>query len=136
MNTELKNFIVSRLPACLINSLIVLAVHRIDRLTSGLVLFSKSSAYATTFARMLDRHHIAKEYVAKVKGSFPKLSSTLKSEILPFSVMWKPTFLLCLPRHYLTYTWLDLEENPVKQCSSCYSMMLHLTQAWCGVFQR
>lgn len=47
-------------------------VHRLDRLTSGLVIIAKSSALARTLSKcIMDRDGCEKIYLAKVKGRFP-----------------------------------------------------------------
>ncbi len=50
----------------------VFTVHRLDRLTSGLVLLAKSSALAGTLGKcIMQRDGCEKIYLAKVKGKFP-----------------------------------------------------------------
>ncbi len=47
-------------------------VHRLDRLTSGLVLLAKSSALAGTLGKcIMQRDECEKIYLARVKGKFP-----------------------------------------------------------------
>ncbi len=47
------------------------AIHRLDRLTSGLVLLAKSPAYAAAFMKQLYSGQFVKQYVARVVGRFP-----------------------------------------------------------------
>ena len=47
-------------------------IHRLDRLTSGLVVIAKSSAIARSLGACIkDRHGCEKIYLARVKGKFP-----------------------------------------------------------------
>jgi 23S rRNA-/tRNA-specific pseudouridylate synthase len=46
-------------------------LHRLDRLTSGLVLFAKSAEFAATFAAAIRTRDVAKTYYARVAGEFP-----------------------------------------------------------------
>ena len=47
-------------------------IHRLDRLTSGLVILGKSSAVARSWAKAIQqREHCEKLYLARVKGKFP-----------------------------------------------------------------
>lgn len=46
-------------------------MHRLDKLTSGLLLISKSQAVATKFQKELLNHTIEKVYIARVVGKFP-----------------------------------------------------------------
>ena len=52
-------------------------VHRIDRPTSGLVIFAKTSKALTRLNRMLQAHQIKKTYWAIVKKRPPKTTDTL-----------------------------------------------------------
>lgn len=47
-------------------------IHRIDRETSGLVLFSKSKTHTYMFQKLFSTGSIYKEYIAYVKGMFPR----------------------------------------------------------------
>lgn len=47
-------------------------VHRLDKVTSGIVVMAKSKQSATRFAEMLKDKHIEKTYIARVLGVFPK----------------------------------------------------------------
>ncbi|XP_028409988.1 RNA pseudouridylate synthase domain-containing protein 2-like [Dendronephthya gigantea] len=46
-------------------------IHRIDRLTSGIVMFAKSKEKAQQLEKQLREHELQKEYVCKVQGEFP-----------------------------------------------------------------
>ena len=46
-------------------------LHRIDRLTSGLLLFSKSHELAKEFHEANSRLSVSKTYFARVGGDFP-----------------------------------------------------------------
>ena len=47
-------------------------VHRLDRVTAGIIVMSKSEKAAKTFAEMIKQNKISKTYVARVVGSFPE----------------------------------------------------------------
>lgn len=46
-------------------------IHRIDRETSGVVIFSKSKIHTHLFQKLFSNEKIQKEYIAYVKGMFP-----------------------------------------------------------------
>lgn len=47
-------------------------IHRLDRLTSGLVLLAKSSTVAQQWAKSIQERSCQKVYLARVKGKFPQ----------------------------------------------------------------
>ena len=47
-------------------------VHRLDRVTSGIIVFAKSDNAAKKFTEMLNSNKINKTYVARVLGKFPE----------------------------------------------------------------
>jgi 23S rRNA-/tRNA-specific pseudouridylate synthase len=51
-------------------------VHRLDRLTSGLVLLARDSASAGALARLVGGGGVAKVYVARARGNFMEFSAT------------------------------------------------------------
>jgi 23S rRNA-/tRNA-specific pseudouridylate synthase len=46
-------------------------IHRLDRLTSGLVILGKTSSVATDWGKAIMNRHCEKVYVARVVGKFP-----------------------------------------------------------------
>jgi 23S rRNA-/tRNA-specific pseudouridylate synthase len=48
-----------------------IASHRLDRLTSGLMIVARSKAAASKFSVLLQDRQVRKEYIAKVQGKFP-----------------------------------------------------------------
>lgn len=50
----------------------LLALHRLDRLTSGLLLFARNLPTAQRLEQQIRDRQVAKEYVCKVHGEFPK----------------------------------------------------------------
>lgn len=48
------------------------AVHRLDKETSGLVIFAKTPEYASRFSCEIKEHKVRKTYLAGVRGIFPK----------------------------------------------------------------
>ncbi|EMI62126.1 RluA family pseudouridine synthase [Leptospira noguchii] len=50
-------------------------VHRLDRETSGVVLFAKNSEIASSLSKSFSLGNIQKYYITKVYGSFPKRKS-------------------------------------------------------------
>ena len=60
-------------------------VHRLDRLTSGLVVVAKSSQYARTLSNcIMERDGCEKIYLARVKGRFPLGLSTAEKQGLRY----------------------------------------------------
>lgn len=55
-------------------------VHRLDRLTSGLLLFSKSAAKAKALCDDIASGRVQKHYVARVTGEFPVVNSRVGGE--------------------------------------------------------
>ena len=49
----------------------LLLVHRLDRVTSGLVILAKSATAAATISEEIRRHDTEKCYLARVRGRFP-----------------------------------------------------------------
>ena len=49
-----------------------LAVNRLDRLTSGLMILPLNPALATTLSKEFVNGEVRKEYVARCKGKFPE----------------------------------------------------------------
>lgn len=47
-------------------------VHRLDRETSGIVLFSKDKQFTHKLSRLFEKHQIQKTYLVYVHGSFPE----------------------------------------------------------------
>ena len=47
-------------------------VHRIDRLTSGIVIFAKTKEVSQDLTRQITKREVLKEYVCRVVGKFPK----------------------------------------------------------------
>lgn len=49
----------------------VWAVHRLDRDTSGLILFARNNVVATRMAKMFKQHEVRRQYIAVVLGDCP-----------------------------------------------------------------
>lgn len=49
----------------------LLAVHRLDKETSGLVILAKKTAFAAKFSAEIKEHKVQKTYLAEVHGHFP-----------------------------------------------------------------
>ena len=58
------------------------AVNRLDRLTSGLMILPLNPALATTLSREFVNGEVKKEYVARCKGKFPEYVSLFSPRIL------------------------------------------------------
>jgi len=52
--------------------MITLVIHRIDRLTSGIVMFAKTGELADTVSQMIRSNEVEKVYLARVEGVFPE----------------------------------------------------------------
>ena len=46
-------------------------IHRLDRLTSGLLLFGRNPAKAREIETQIRSRQVRKEYIARVEGEFP-----------------------------------------------------------------
>ena len=46
-------------------------IHRLDRLTSGLLMFGRNPAKAREMETQIRTRQVRKEYVARVEGEFP-----------------------------------------------------------------
>jgi len=60
-------------------------VHRLDRLTSGLVLFAKTKSVSQRITREITERKVQKEYIARVKGRFPDGQHNCKAPIFTLS---------------------------------------------------
>ena len=47
-------------------------MHRLDRLTSGILMFSKCLSKAQQIEKQIRNKTVTKTYLARVKGEFPK----------------------------------------------------------------
>uniref|UniRef100_A0A0E0NFE5 Pseudouridine synthase RsuA/RluA-like domain-containing protein n=1 Tax=Oryza rufipogon TaxID=4529 RepID=A0A0E0NFE5_ORYRU len=59
----------------------VVAVHRLDRLVSGLLIFAKNADKAESFRQQIEASLLQKEYVAKVVGVFPDGEQTVNANV-------------------------------------------------------
>lgn len=57
-------------------------VHRLDRETSGVMLFALSDAAYERFKDLFEKHDLDRIYIAVVEGIFPKKSGTWESYLL------------------------------------------------------
>ena len=55
------------------------AIHRLDRMTSGVLLMAKSTALATRYMKELQQGTMHKTYIARVVGCFPEFVVALQS---------------------------------------------------------
>eukprot|EP01147_Barroeca_monosierra_P007723 gene7723-9920_t len=56
------------------------ACHRLDRLTSGVLILAKTKAAAKRIEKAMKSHSVVKEYVCRVRGKFPEsLINVLKT---------------------------------------------------------
>jgi RluA family pseudouridine synthase len=60
-------------------------VHRLDRLTSGVLLFARTAAKAREMEAAISGREVEKEYVARVVGEFPEGEIVCKEPILVVS---------------------------------------------------
>lgn len=56
-------------------------VHRLDRVTSGIIVMAKTKAAAQNFGVMLEKNLIHKTYLARVRGEFPEEEITCDAPI-------------------------------------------------------
>lgn len=60
----------------------VFAVHRIDRETSGILLFARGKESAERFCALFEKHDIVREYYAIVEGRLNESRGTWRSKLL------------------------------------------------------
>ena len=68
-------------------------IHRLDRLTSGLVIFAKSSMVAKHWSECIRQRDCQKYYLARVKGKFPlnarqDLPQIMANQVVPVDGEW------------------------------------------------
>ncbi len=56
-------------------------VHRLDKATSGLVIFAKSAVAAATFGELFTNHKIGKQYIALALGKPKKKQGWIKGDM-------------------------------------------------------
>ncbi|CRG96688.1 pseudouridylate synthase, putative [Plasmodium gallinaceum] len=59
------------------DNLYIYTLHRLDKLTSGIVLFGKNKKISTSFSENLSNNKIKKTYIARVDGDFRKIIKEL-----------------------------------------------------------
>ncbi|KAJ9598995.1 hypothetical protein L9F63_010518 [Diploptera punctata] len=59
----------------------LLPVHRLDRLTSGILIFGLNVDKAHTLTKQIINHNVTKEYLCRVDGDFPNGVTTCKERI-------------------------------------------------------
>eukprot|EP01137_Pigoraptor_chileana_P018516 Opistho-2@78134 len=64
------------------------AIHRLDRLTSGLLLLSAHVATAQRYSRAIQDRDVKKEYVCRVLGEFPEWVVG----VVPLVAVWFTSF--------------------------------------------
>lgn len=57
-------------------------VHRLDKVTSGIIVLAKSKDAATLFSTLLNDNKVHKTYIARVKGVFPEGELRCEAAIL------------------------------------------------------
>nr|XP_002128102.1 RNA pseudouridylate synthase domain-containing protein 2 isoform X2 [Ciona intestinalis] len=73
----------------------LLGCHRIDRLTSGIVIFGKTKNIAHKVAKEISERKVEKQYVCKVVGEFPSTDIVCNEPVslfnrkLGYAVAWK-----------------------------------------------
>jgi len=53
-------------------NIFAVALYRLDRLTSGVVVFCKTEAKTKEMMESVKQHLLQKEYVCRVDGEFPR----------------------------------------------------------------
>ncbi|KAK2142173.1 hypothetical protein LSH36_988g00056 [Paralvinella palmiformis] len=106
-------------------------VHRIDRLTSGLLLLAKNIEKAAEISRQVSGRQLQKEYVCRVEGDFP--SGTVECQ--------KPIGLLShkLGIQYITNlgkpAWTTFERMSYNGNSSVVRCELHIQNMYASCFK-
>lgn len=57
-------------------------IHRIDRVSSGLVLFARTSKALKRLQVMMKNREIKKNYMARIEGTLPESQGTLQNELV------------------------------------------------------
>lgn len=65
--------------------LLMQVINRLDRLTSGLMLFGRNTETTKKFHKEMNERQIKKEYVCRVDGEFPKDPIVCEAPIAPVS---------------------------------------------------
>jgi len=82
---ELGSGLFSQVKASLISSLNeaveLYPVHRLDKMTSGLIIFAKNLATAQTFAAMFEQHQVEKYYLAISDSKPTKKQGLIKGDM-------------------------------------------------------
>ncbi|XP_075700918.1 pseudouridylate synthase RPUSD2 [Rhinoderma darwinii] len=60
-------------------------IHRLDRLTSGVLMFAKTSEVSKKMAELVRERKVEKEYVCRVSGEFPEETVTCEEPIMVVS---------------------------------------------------
>jgi 23S rRNA-/tRNA-specific pseudouridylate synthase len=73
-NSTRKNYTVININYCHIKRFIIssIAIHRLDRLTSGILFFAKTKSKAEELVNRIKSSKVQKHYLAKVHGQFPE----------------------------------------------------------------
>ncbi|SBT56487.1 pseudouridylate synthase, putative [Plasmodium ovale wallikeri] len=58
----------------------IYTLHRLDKLTSGIVLFGKNKRFSTFFSQNISNNKIRKSYITRVEGDFRTLIKKLQNE--------------------------------------------------------
>ncbi|XP_050152340.1 RNA pseudouridine synthase 7-like isoform X1 [Malus sylvestris] len=62
--------------------MIMLAIHRLDRLVSGLLILAKSSSKANYFRQQIEGGMVQKQYIARVAGEFPEQEQFVDANVI------------------------------------------------------
>ncbi len=90
----------------------LIAVHRLDKETTGVVLFAKNEMCARQLERAFLERQVHKEYVAIVAGEVPSAHGTIKSSLVRqgTSMRWK-ALLAPHPGLYAEMSWQLLSRS-------------------------
>ena len=86
-------------------SLLYLAVHRLDRLTSGLLMFAKTVSKAQQLEVEIRERKVTKIYVCRVKGEFPRCATNIHVRLY----FKRACVLLCVK--FLSVIWASFSVN-------------------------
>jgi RluA family pseudouridine synthase len=112
-----------------------LVVHRLDRLTSGVLILGKVASAVTKFQSLIQTHLTQKTYLARVDGRFPEDEMTIDQPLLQgsgrsrVSSRGKPAITVVTFVHYN-----EESDTTVLKCKPLqgrnHQIRVHL--AWCG----
>ena len=86
-------------------------MHRLDRLTSGILIFAKSAQKSRELELLISGRHVRKEYVCRVNGEFPEGEVVVDQPI--FVVSYKIGVCVVEPLEGKQAGWMDIYNGTI-----------------------